>query len=49
MILPSMPSNKKGPDISSASVPDTLAAVHVDPEAGLTRGEANARLENLSA
>jgi magnesium-transporting ATPase (P-type) len=45
MILRSMPSNKKRPDIASASVPDTLAVLHVDPEVGLTRGEANARLE----
>jgi len=45
MILRSMPSNKKGPDIASASVPDTLAGLHVGPEAGLTLVEAHARLK----
>jgi len=45
MILRSMPSDKKEPDIASASAPDTLAALHVDPEAGLTHVEANARLK----
>ena len=43
MILCSMPSNKKGLDIASASVPDTLAALHVNPETGLTRAEVDAR------
>jgi magnesium-transporting ATPase (P-type) len=43
MILNSMPSNKKGSDLASASVPDTLAALHVDLEAGLTRAEVDAR------
>jgi H+-transporting ATPase len=45
MILRSIPSNKKGPDFASASVPDTLAALRVAPEAGITREEANARLK----
>src|SRR5512136_2866725 len=40
-----MPSNKKGLDIASASVSDTLERLHVDPEAGLTRAEAHARLQ----
>ena len=31
------------PDIASASVPDTLAALHVDPDAGLTHAEVDAR------
>ena len=43
MILCSMPSQKKEPDIASASVPDTLAALQVDPETGLTRAEVDAR------
>lgn len=30
----------KAPDIASASIPETLAALHVDPEAGLTPAEA---------
>jgi H+-transporting ATPase len=33
----------KAPDIASASIPDTLAALHVDPETGLTRAEADTR------
>ena len=40
-----MPSNKKGPDIASASVPDTLSLLHVAPEAGLTRADVEARLK----
>ena len=39
-----MPSPEKGPDIASASIPDTLAALHVNPETGLTRGEVATRL-----
>jgi plasma-membrane proton-efflux P-type ATPase len=31
------------PDIASASIPDTLAALRVDPETGLTRAEAATR------
>ena len=38
-----MPSTPKEPDIASASLPDTLAALHVNPETGLTRAEADAR------
>jgi len=38
-----MPSTGKEPDIASAAVPDTLAALHVDPETGLTQGEAATR------
>ena len=33
-----MPSPEKGLDIASASIPDTLAALHVNPETGLQRG-----------
>jgi H+-transporting ATPase len=33
----------KPPDIASATIPETLAALHVDPETGLTRAEAAAR------
>ncbi len=43
MILGSIPFHKKGPDLASASAPDTLTALHVDPEAGLTRAEVDAR------
>ena len=39
----SLPPTRKEPDIASASLPDTLAALHVNPETGLTRGEADAR------
>ena len=33
----------KAPDIASASIPDTLAALHADAETGLTRAEADTR------
>jgi H+-transporting ATPase len=33
----------KEPDIASASPADTLAALHVDPETGLTPGEVDTR------
>ena len=39
----SMPATAKAPDIASASVPDTLAALHVNPETGLTHAEVDAR------
>lgn len=35
----SMPATAKAPEIASASVPDTLKALHVNPEKGLTHGE----------
>jgi H+-transporting ATPase len=44
-ILRSAPSTGKGADIASASVPDTLAALHVNPDTGLTREEADTRLK----
>ena len=31
--------NRKVPDIAAASVPDTLAALHVNPDTGLTHAE----------
>ncbi|HJX52201.1 MAG TPA: HAD-IC family P-type ATPase, partial [Polyangia bacterium] len=40
---PPKPANTKPPDIASASVPDTLAVLHVNPEAGLTRAEVEVR------
>src|SRR5579864_3684030 len=36
---PSKSANHKLPDIASASVPDTLAALHVNPDTGLTQAE----------
>ena len=39
----SKPANAKPPDIAAASVPDTLAALHVNPEKGLTHAEVGAR------
>jgi plasma-membrane proton-efflux P-type ATPase len=39
----SKPAPAKPPDIASASVPDTLAALHVNPETGLTRAEVDTR------
>ena len=41
--VPSKPANGKPPDIASASVPDTLAMLHVNPETGLTHVEADVR------
>ena len=41
--VPSKPANAKPPDIASASVPDTLAALHVNPKTGLTHAEVDAR------
>ena len=38
-----MAATAKPPDIASASVPDTLAALHVNPETGLTGAEVDAR------
>ncbi len=37
------PANAKAPDIASASVPDTLAALHVNPDTGLTHAEIDLR------
>jgi H+-transporting ATPase len=39
---PSKPANAKPPDIASASVPDTLAALHVNPDTGLTHAQVDA-------
>ena len=38
-----IPSVGKVPDLASASVPDTLAALHVNPETGLAHGEVETR------
>ncbi len=40
---PQSPPNAKPPDIVSASVPDTLATLKVNPDTGLTRGEVDTR------
>ena len=40
---PPKPANAKPPDIASASVPDTLATLKVNPETGLTRAEVDTR------
>src|SRR5579872_114385 len=40
---PSKPADAKAPDIASVSVPDTLAALHVNPETGLTHAEVDIR------
>ena len=39
----SNPATAKAPDIATASVPDTLAALHVNPDTGLTRAEVDVR------
>ena len=43
MIPSSTPTAGKAPDIASASVPDALLALHVNPETGLTRADVDAR------
>src|SRR5579864_3747819 len=40
---PSKAANAKPPDIASASVPDALAALHVNPDTGLTHAEVDVR------
>jgi magnesium-transporting ATPase (P-type) len=37
------PANTKPPDIATASVPDALAALHVNPDTGLARAEVDVR------
>ena len=39
---PSKPANAKPPDIAAAPIPDTLAALHVNPDTGLTQAEVDA-------
>ena len=39
---PPKPANGKPPDIATMSVPDTLAALHVNPDTGLTHAEVDA-------
>lgn len=39
----SKPMTAKEPDIASVPVPDTLAALHVNPETGLTHDEVDPR------
>ena len=41
--VPSTPANITPPDIASASVPDTLTALHVNPDAGLTHADVDVR------
>jgi len=38
----SEPANTKPTDIASASIPDTLATLHVNPDTGLTQAEVDA-------
>jgi H+-transporting ATPase len=39
----SLPANTRPPDIASASAPDALAALHVNPDTGLTHAEVDVR------
>ncbi|MHB9004973.1 MAG: plasma-membrane proton-efflux P-type ATPase [Coriobacteriia bacterium] len=41
--IPAKPADTKPPEIASASVPDTLAALHVNPDTGLTHAEVDVR------
>jgi hypothetical protein len=38
----SKPADAKPPDVASASLPYTLAALHVSPDAGLTQAQVDA-------
>jgi plasma-membrane proton-efflux P-type ATPase len=40
---PSKPANARPPDIVSASIPNALAALHVNPDTGLTHAEVDTR------
>jgi H+-transporting ATPase len=42
---PTQPANAKPPDIASASIPDTLAALHINPDIGLTLAEVDVSRE----
>jgi len=41
--VPSKPAAANTPDIATASVPDTLAALHVNPDTGLARADVDVR------
>jgi plasma-membrane proton-efflux P-type ATPase len=43
MNQPSKPADAKPPDIATASVPDALAALHVNPDTGLSHAEVDVR------
>jgi magnesium-transporting ATPase (P-type) len=40
---PTKPADTKFPEIASASVPDTLAALHVNPDTGLSHADVDVR------
>jgi hypothetical protein len=42
-VTPSKPANVKHGDLTSASVPDNLAALHVNPDIGLMHSEVDVR------
>jgi hypothetical protein len=42
-IPPSKPATVKDPDIASVPVPDTLAALHANPETGIPHAEVDIR------
>src|ERR1035438_2338939 len=42
-LAPPKPANGKPPDIATASVPDTLTSLHVNPDTGLTHEEVDVR------
>src|SRR5450759_3374037 len=45
---PSKPPTAKAPDIASVPVPDTLEALHVNPDTGLTHAEVDLSLIHIS-
>jgi H+-transporting ATPase len=42
-LAPPIPANAKPSDLASASVPDAIAALHVNPDTGLTHAEVDVR------
>ena len=49
VVSPSSKPTAKEPDIASVPVPDTLAALHVNPETGLTHAEVDTRQAAMRA
>lgn len=43
----SKPADTTPPDIATTSVPDTLAALHVNPDTGLTNAEVDGRCKEV--
>jgi hypothetical protein len=46
--MPWKPANARPFDIAAATVPDTLAALHVNPDTGLTHGAVDVRITTVN-